>query len=447
DDRLRADAGPTPDAAVRPPRPLRVGRRRRHLRHPPRRLRLPLDAGGVDRPAPGGVRLEPGDDLPGGLDQPDPLWLQRSLRRRPDGPVRRPPRDDLRAAARRVGLGADHADAGALAARPALGRRGRARHGGDGHRARRDGRQPLVRRPPRPRPRRADGRQRDRAAGLPAGSRPPRGLDRLALGGGGDRRRRAAGRATRRPLHARPPGRPRPAGVRRRRGDGRPTRGGREPGRRRVRWAPPRRPLARFLAPLGQLLRLRRDHERPDRHPPDPGLGRPRDGPGHRRRHARRDRRLRHRRHDRLRLADRPLGPAPPAARLLRAAGPLAALPARRLRRPPRRPDPLRRLLRPGLGRDGTPHRRPDRGPLRQAQRWHRLRLDLRRTPARRRRGRLRRRGDPDLDGRLPARLLWRRHPRPGRRRDDPGDRPRPPPPHHSQTPHRGRPRRGRRHL
>ena len=68
------------------------------------------------------------------------------------------------------------------------------------------------------------------------------------------------------------------------------------------------------LLAAGRRLRdLRRDHQRPDRHPLHPGRPRPRHARDHRGRPARAGRHLRHRRHDRLRLAHRPLRPALPA--------------------------------------------------------------------------------------------------------------------------------------
>ena len=78
--------------------------------------------------------------------------------------------------------------------------------------------------------------------------------------------------------------------------------------------------LAGVLAPRGNVLRLRRDDERARLDAPDPGGARPRDRAGHRGRPARADRRLRRRRHDGLRMADRPVRPAHAPARLLRPA-------------------------------------------------------------------------------------------------------------------------------
>ena len=96
-----------------------------------------------------------------------------------------------------------------------------------------------------------------------------------------------------------------------------------------------------------------------------------------RRRAARDDRRLRHRRHDVLGLADRPLRPARPALLVLRPARPLAARAAVRLRLAALRPDPVHRLLRARLGRDRAADRRADRGDLRPRAGRRHLRLDL----------------------------------------------------------------------
>ena len=60
--------------------------------------------------------------------------------------------------------------------------------------------------------------------------------------------------------------------------------------------------------------------ERADRHPPDPCRDGPRDGRGRRRKPARSDRDLRHRRDDVLGLAHRPPRPARPARLVLRPA-------------------------------------------------------------------------------------------------------------------------------
>ena len=89
-----------------------------------------------------------------------------------------------------------------------------------------------------------------------------------------------------------------------------------------------------FWALGGELLRLRRDDRRPDRRALHPRRARPRDARDDRRRDARGDGHPRHRGHDRLRLADRPHGPAHAAVLVLRAARPLARAALQRARRP-----------------------------------------------------------------------------------------------------------------
>ena len=79
-------------------------------------------------------------------------------------------------------LRADPGDDRGLAAVAALGLRGRHRHRLAGAGLRRDRRQPLVRRAPRPRHRRLLGRQLHRPAGLPAGHRAPGRGPGLAVG-------------------------------------------------------------------------------------------------------------------------------------------------------------------------------------------------------------------------------------------------------------------------
>ena len=78
----------------------------------------------------------------------------------------------------------------------------------------------------------------------------------------------------------------------------------------------------------GHVLRLRREHQRPDRHAPDRGLSRLRHPGGPLGAAARDDGDLRHHRHDGLGLADGSLLEPPPAVRLLHAARRVAALPA-----------------------------------------------------------------------------------------------------------------------
>ena len=277
---------------------------------------------------------------------------------------------------------ADHSDDRDVAAVPALGPRQRARHRRRLGSARRDHREPLVRGQTRPRHRPDDGELCVGAAGLPAGARLARRL-RLALGGVGDRSRRAAARpAGGAPVHARPAG-GRRAG---------PVRGGRELAaaavdrRTRVRRGA-RRALAGdahegVLAPRRDVLRLRCDDERARLDASDPGGARSRHHTGDRSRAAGADRRLRRRRDDSVGVADRPVRPAHPPARLLRTARRVAARAAAGLRLGQCGHARLRRRLRARLGRDGAADLGAGHGAFRFAG-GHRLRLGLRRTPAR----------------------------------------------------------------
>ena len=151
---------------------------------------------------------------------------------------------------------------------------------------------------------------------------------------------------------------------RRRRRDDR--RGRRRAARRRpadrLVTAPDRGPDPNVLGAGDRLRDLRGDDERPDRHPFRTGRARPRHADHHRGRPARRGRDLRHRRHDRLRRAHRPVQPAAAAGLLLhvprrRAAD--AAGSAVRLGAPEHAG--VRHRLRPRLGGDGA----ADRGALR----------------------------------------------------------------------------------
>ena len=201
-------------------------------------------------------------------------------------------------------LDPDDADGRALAARPALGRRERPCDRRHRRHARRGDREPLVQRPPGARDGHADRQQRHRPARVPPAARLDRHRPGLALRRAHrlDRRPRVHP-AARRPLPPRQPGGGRPAVVRRsrRRPTGRPAesvpRGDRGP---RAGLA-----LLDVLAPHGQLLRLRRDHERAHRHAFDSGGDGPRHVRGHGGEPARRDRRLRPRRHALLGVAHR----------------------------------------------------------------------------------------------------------------------------------------------
>ena len=103
--------------------------------------------------------------------------------------------------------------------------------------------------------------------------------------------------------------------------------------RRHVRRAPHGAALAGFLAAGRHVLHLRREHQRADRDAPDPRVHGRRHPRGHRRGPARRDRRLRHVRHDDLGMAVRPLEQPLPAVLVLRPAGAVARVPAGRVRR------------------------------------------------------------------------------------------------------------------
>ena len=182
--------------------------------------------------------------------------------------------------------------------------------------ARRHGGEPLVRPPPGLVIGVAHRRRRDRPADLPAAAGGAGRGARLARvvgrGRGGSAARHPAGRwrscATarrRRPAPVRGPRRSPIAAAGR----------GAQPGPGRgAACSARRRGSAAFWLLAGSLRDLRRDHERPDRHPPHPGRARPRPVRDDRGRAARAGRHLRHRRHPRLGLAHRPDGPAPAAA-------------------------------------------------------------------------------------------------------------------------------------
>ena len=143
--------------------------------------------------------------------------------------------------------------------------------------------------------------------------------------------------------------------------------------------------------------------------------GMPRD---HQREPARADRDLRHRRHGRQRLADRPGRLALPAVRLLllpRAVAAGRAVAARAGRAP--EPVRLHRVLRPRLGGDRAADGRAVPPALRARALRRRVRLGVRRAHGRRGRRRALRRLDPDHPGRLLLGLDDRRRPVCGRGR------------------------------
>ena len=178
------------------------------------------------------------------------------------------------------------------------------------------------------------------------------------------------------------------------------------------------RALAGLLDPDGHVLDLRLVDQRVDRHALHPGGARPRHARDDEREPARPDRRLRHHRHRRQRLADRPGRLALPAVRLLllpRVVAAGGAVAARRRRAP--EPVRLRAVLRAGLGGDRAAHG----GPVSPALRARTLRRGVRlgvclphgRCGGRRELRRL----DQDNPGRLLLGLADRRRALRGRRR------------------------------
>ena len=133
-----------------------------------------------------------------------------------------------------------------------------------------------------------------------------------------------------------------------------------------------------------RILRVRRDDERPDRDAPDRRLRRPRLHRGAGRRAARGDRRVRHRRHDHIGLADRSLRPALAAVLVLRPARHLAARAECGAQLGRRRPGRVRDLRRSRLGRHRAADDRAVPQDRRARARRRRLRLGLLLAPARR---------------------------------------------------------------
>ncbi|CAA9428210.1 MAG: Uncharacterized MFS-type transporter, partial [uncultured Pseudonocardia sp.] len=378
-------------------RPPGVVGRGRHVPRAGRRGRLPRRPRCAARAAPGRVRVVGHHDLRRGRRQHGALRAHRPVRRRPDGALRHPPGDRHRARRRRRGQWPHGVHDGELAAGALLGRARRAGHRVDGARARRHGDGPLVRRPPRPRLRRADGRRCHRAARLPAADRRGGGVGRVAR----RRARRRRGGAGRGPAGAAAPaGAPARPGRRplRRHAGRRPRPGPRR--RRRARPARPRRRRAHppVLVPRGGHDDLRRHDDGADPAALHPGRARPRHAPDRRGRPAGAGGPVRHRRHDRVGLAHRPVRPARAAARLLRAArrvarGAAGAVRAGHLDQH----DRVHRVLRAGLGGHHPTDPRPVPGGLRGAGAGG-LRLGVRLPPGRRG-------GDGAGRGRRPGRL------------------------------------------
>ena len=144
----------------------------------------------------------------------------------------------------------------------------------------------------------------------------------------------------------------------------------------------PRGPLVRLLVPRDDVLRLRRDVQRPHRPALHQPCRRSRVRGSGRRGSARGDGRVQLRRDDRVGLADRPTRPPQAAADLLHLPRHQPALPAVR----PRLDGDhgLQHPVRPRLHRHGPADRRARRGCLRPAERGHRVRLGVRGAPARR---------------------------------------------------------------
>ena len=156
-------------------------------------------------------------------------------------------------------------------------------------------------------------------------------------------------------------------------------------------------PQPDVLVPVPVVLDLRLVDQRPDRHPLHPGRARPRHAGHDQRGPAGADRHLRHRRHGRQRLADRPGRQPLPALHLLllpRAVAAGGAVAARRHRAP--EPVRVHRVLRPRLGGHRAADRRAVPPALRDREVERGVRLGVRQPHGRgRHRGQLRRLGAP----------------------------------------------------
>src|ERR671918_720303 len=169
-----------------------------------------------------------------------------------------------------------------------------------------------------------------------------------------------------------------------------------------------------LLGAVRHLLHLRRQHQRPDPDALHRALRRLRPGGGRRGGRAGADGRLRSLRHGRLGLGLGPLRQPLAAVLVLWPPRPVPALSAVH-RFLVLWSVAVRRVLRSRLAGDRTANREAHRRALRPRTHERRLRLDLRRPPARRGIGRVWRRTDPDRVRDLSAGVLCRRPPLPGR--------------------------------
>ena len=259
---------------------LCVDRRVRHLPDAAHHGRYSRHAGPAHGAARSRVRVEPRRDFGRRRDQHRALRPDRTLRRVGNGPMGPPAARGLRAGAPRHLRRAHHADAQPVARDAVVGRVCRDRHRGHVDGAGRCRRHPVVRCAARHGAGCALGGQRHGAARVPAVAR-RRGRTAGMAGGRTPRRGRRRGCLCRRAdLHARSAGRHRAAAVR--------SAARREPGSRPDRARPlcgaaHGGPLAGVLGAGGHFLRVRRQHERADRHAPDrrlPRLRHPADAIG-----------------------------------------------------------------------------------------------------------------------------------------------------------------------
>src|SRR6185312_857697 len=367
---------PGPDSLV-------LGGGRRQLHRDPRRGGFPHVARRHDDPPAPRVRLVARAGRACDVGQHDAVRADRTVRRGPNGPIRRATCAVGGTDTDRDGIGAECDDDRELAAGAVVGRAGRCRHRLDLDGLRRDRRDALVRGAAWPRHRCVDRGECDRTADLPAHRRRGDRPARLALGIADRRRGGARCGAAGRAVHAKLP-----AGQGLNAlwcdGCGRALCRACVEFRRRVRRVADRRAGAGVLAAGGELRDLRDDDERVDRHALHPGRQRPWHADHGGRRPARDHRHPRRGRHGVLRVVDRPRRPAVAAGRLLHRPRHIAAV-APRAALPTCRAEHLgvRHLLRPGLGRDRTADDRAVPQLLRHAI-SRRVRLGVRIPPTRR---------------------------------------------------------------